>query len=68
MDRGAWQVTVHGVARVGHDLVTEPPPPVCGTWKNGADEPIHTGQEQRHRCGGWTRGHSGEGGWRELRD
>ena len=20
MDRGAWQVTVHGVARVGHDL------------------------------------------------
>ena len=31
MERGAWQVTVHGVARVGHDLVTEPPPPVCGT-------------------------------------
>ena len=22
MDRGAWQATVHGVARVGHDLVT----------------------------------------------
>ena len=22
MDRGAWQVTVHGVARVGHDFVT----------------------------------------------
>ena len=22
MDRGAWQVTVHGVARVGHDRVT----------------------------------------------
>ena len=21
-DRGAWQTTVHGVARVGHDLVT----------------------------------------------
>ena len=21
MDRGAWQATVHGVARVGHDLV-----------------------------------------------
>ena len=20
MDRGAWQATVHGVARVGHDL------------------------------------------------
>ena len=23
MDRGAWRPTVHGVARVGHDLVTE---------------------------------------------
>ena len=21
MDRGAWQASVHGVARVGHDLV-----------------------------------------------
>ena len=26
MDRGAWQATVHGVPRVGHDLVTKPPP------------------------------------------
>ena len=25
MDRGAWQVTVHGVTRVRHDLVTKPP-------------------------------------------
>ena len=25
-DRGAWQATVHRVARVGHDLVTTPPP------------------------------------------
>ena len=25
MDRGAWQATVHGVERVGHDLLTEPP-------------------------------------------
>ena len=23
MDRGAWQATVHRVARVGHDLVTK---------------------------------------------
>ena len=23
MDRGAWQATVHGVGRVGHDLVTK---------------------------------------------
>ena len=26
MDREAWQATVHGVARVGHDLATKPPP------------------------------------------
>ena len=26
MDRGAWQATVHGVARLGHDLATKPPP------------------------------------------
>ena len=26
MDRGAWQATVHGIARVGHDLATKPPP------------------------------------------
>ena len=25
MDRGAWQATVHGVARVRHDLATETP-------------------------------------------
>ena len=24
MDRGAWQATVHGIARVGHDLETKP--------------------------------------------
>ena len=27
MDRGDWRATVHGVPRVGHDLVTKPPPP-----------------------------------------
>ena len=27
MDRGAGQATAHGVERVGHDLVTKPPPP-----------------------------------------
>ena len=26
MDRGAWQATAHGIARVGHDLLTKPPP------------------------------------------
>ena len=28
IDRGAWQATVHGVTRVGHNLVTKPPPSV----------------------------------------
>jgi len=28
MDRGAWKATVHSVARVRHDLVTKPPPPL----------------------------------------
>ena len=27
MERGAWQATDHGIARVGHNLVTKPPPP-----------------------------------------
>ena len=27
MDSGAWQATVHGVARVEHNLVPKPPPP-----------------------------------------
>ena len=26
VDRGAWQATVHGVVRVGHDLATKPSP------------------------------------------
>ena len=30
MHRGAWQATVHWVARVGHDLATKPPPPIRG--------------------------------------
>ena len=29
MDRGAWQATLHGVARVGHHLATKPPPPLA---------------------------------------
>ena len=27
VDRGAWQAIIHGVARVGHDLVTKQQPP-----------------------------------------
>ena len=33
-DRGAWQGTVCGVARGGHDLATTPPPPGCGRQNN----------------------------------
>ena len=29
MYRGPWQASVNGVARVGHDSATKPPPPVC---------------------------------------
>ena len=28
MDRGVWGAIVHGVARVGYDLVTKPPPSI----------------------------------------
>ena len=31
MDRGSWWATVHGIARVGHDLATKPPPPKGNT-------------------------------------
>ena len=27
MGRGDWQATIHGIARVGHDLATKAPPP-----------------------------------------
>ena len=30
-DRGAWRVSVRGVARVRHDLATEPPPKSSST-------------------------------------
>ena len=33
MDRGAWQATVHGVSRVGHDLVTKSPPTCKQTYR-----------------------------------
>ena len=33
MDRGAWRAAVHGIARVGYDLVTLPSPPISRqTW------------------------------------
>ena len=43
MDRGTWRATVHGVARVRHDLATKPPPPPAAqqtvlSGKNGSEE------------------------------
>ena len=38
MDRGAWQATVHGVARVGHDLSTKQQQPQ--DWKRSVFIPI----------------------------
>ena len=37
MDRGAWRVMTHRVAKVGHNLATKPPPPprmlaTTGVW------------------------------------
>ena len=34
MDRGAWQATVHGVARVRYDYVPKPPPKPQLLWKS----------------------------------
>ena len=33
MDRGGWQVTIHGIARVGHDLATKPPLPNIACYR-----------------------------------
>ena len=36
MDRELWLATAHGVARVGHNLETKPPPSLmlCMQWPN----------------------------------
>ena len=61
MDRGAWQATDEGVARVRHDLVTKPPPPgelvlcnsVYSTWADRLRGGV---------CGGWGTGAEVGGG------
>ena len=35
MDRGAWRAIVHGVSRVGYDLVAKPPLPAHASVWNG---------------------------------
>ena len=41
MDRGAWQATVHGFARVRHDLTTKPPPPRVHTFHEWGTQELH---------------------------
>jgi len=40
--RGAWRAAVHGVSRVGHDLVTKPPPSILGRGEShwGTGKPL----------------------------
>ena len=42
MDREAWQAIVHGLPRVGHNLVTKPAPPVQEIWVQslGQEDPL----------------------------
>ena len=42
MDKGAWQGRVDGIARVRHDLVTKPPPPVLTFCEDLAPEIMST--------------------------
>ena len=37
MNRGAWQATVHGVAKVSHNLEIKPPPPPSKILKHTYD-------------------------------
>ena len=54
MDRGAWRATVHGITRVGHDLLTKPPPPPPPppnhTWGNSSQE-SHPKEEKENYTG-----------------
>ena len=42
MGRGTWRATLHGIARVGYDLVTKPPPYV---YPQPFELPSHSGGE-----------------------
>ena len=48
MDRGAWRAIVHGVARVGYDLTTKPPPPpYVKITRVHSEVPTGANQEER---------------------
>ena len=62
IDRGDWQTTVHGVTRVGHDLVTKPPPPWWLTVR--ASIPKQVDKKSKGPRGG---GERGVGLWRKRK-
>ena len=49
MDRGAWQATVYGVARVRHDLATKPPPTLTIIIFEMSNSWIHNSVTPSHR-------------------
>ena len=58
MDRGAWQATVHGVAKTGHHLATKPPPfylisqgPLVSVWELLQARPRGGGGLHREHAG-----------------
>ena len=50
-DRGAWRTTVHGVARVGHDSVTKPPPALLPALTTAGPLPAWVGTHSLASCG-----------------
>ena len=49
-DRGAWQATVHGITRVGHDLATKPPPPEKRSYITLPGKGGHSGLMPSNLC------------------
>ena len=50
----AWQATVHGVARIGHDLETTPPPPPGKPPYRNMNLYIFLGKRKEHGEGEWV--------------
>ena len=68
MDRGAWRATVHAVARVGHDLVTKPPPPFT---REGSGTPLQYSSCLENPMDGgtwWAAVHGVAKSWTRLSD
>ena len=65
MNKGAWQATVHGVARVGHNLATKPPPPQeLKPWGQSKSQVLGPGKPSIELGGRWgPMAPSHAGGW-----